>query len=165
MLLEFTGICQHCAEEVSVVVLDGQVIDKCHACSEIPFAVNKVKGLIYVVSNPNQTGVKIGLTTKSLDQRIKSLNTTGVAGSFVPIAIFPSNRPKLDEQKVHDKLTKFRIAKEHFDLEPVDAVLKAYRALNKRKPIFYDPYHEETFGLRLEQAKVQMKLRLRGKRE
>jgi hypothetical protein len=162
MLIEISGVCQHCAAEVKVLMLNGEPLDRCAACGQVPLAARFVKGLIYIVSNPNQTGVKIGLTTKTMEQRLKSLSSTGVPGEFVPVAIFPSERPAQDEKKVHEKLRRFHLSKEHFDLSPVEAVLGAYRALNKRRPIFFDSAIEETFRLKLEEAKIQMKLRLRG---
>jgi hypothetical protein len=162
MLLEIIGICQHCAEEVKVLVLNGEPLDRCNACGEPPFGVRQVKGLIYVVSNPHQVGVKVGLTTKSMEQRLKELSSTGVPGDFEPIAIFPSDRPKADEKRVHDKLKRFNIAKEHFDLDPIEAVVKAYRALNRRTPIFFDDEKRSTFELMLEHARTEMQLRLRG---
>ena len=163
MLYEFFGICQNCADEISITIHNGELLENCKSCKEVPFSLKHYKGLIYVVSNPNQSGVKIGLTTKTVETRIKNLNSTGVPGSFVPIVIFPSDRPKADEKKIHEKLTKKKIAKEHFDLEPVEAALKCYRTLNRRKPIFYDKDIEERFYLKLEQDRIEMKLRLKGK--
>lgn len=162
MLIEISGICQHCAADVKILMLNGEAIDDCGACNKSPFAPKRINGLVYVVSNPNQTGVKVGLTTKTMEQRLKSLNSTGVPGDFTPIAIFPSERPRADERRVHDKLRRYHIAKEHFDLEPIEAVLGAYRALNRRRPIFFDPELEETFHLKLDEAKIRMRLRLRG---
>ena len=162
MLMEVSGICQHCAGKVKVLMLNGEAIDACGGCGENPFVSRMVKGLVYIVSNPNQKGVKVGLTTKSMEDRLRSLNSTGVPGDFVPIAIFPSERPRADEERVHEKLRKYNLAKEHFDLDPVEAVLKAYRALNKRTPIFFDSSLQETFYLKLEEARIAMQLRLRG---
>jgi hypothetical protein len=162
MLIELFGVCQHCATEVKLLVLDGTTIDDCSGCGQNPFALRRVKGIIYILSNDHQVGVKIGLTKKTLEQRIKNLESTGVPGKFTKIAIFPSDKPEVDEKRVHEKLRRYKITKEHFQLEPVDAVLGAYRALNKRKPIFYDKSIEETFNLKLEEAKIKMKLRLRG---
>jgi hypothetical protein len=116
------------------------------------------------VSNPNQVGVKIGMTKKSIRQRLKSLNgNTAVAGKFEPVAIFPSDKPEADEKRVHKKVERQTIAKEHYDLEPVEATLKAYRALNYRRPIFFDRETEETFDLRVEEDRIKMKLKLKGK--
>ncbi|HAT3892524.1 TPA: GIY-YIG nuclease family protein [Legionella pneumophila] len=162
MLIEFIGICQHCAGEIKILSLDGITIEDCSSCGQLPFIIKKVNGIIYILSNDHQIGVKIGLTKKTLEQRIKSLESTGVPGKFNKIAIFPSDKPEADEKRIHEKLRKHKISKEHFQLEPIDAVLGAYRALNKRKPIFYDKHLEETFKLKLEEAKIKMKLRLRG---
>jgi hypothetical protein len=164
MLLEVSGICQHCAEDVRLLVLNDTILGACKACQESALEVKRVPGIVYVVSNNNQRGVKIGHTTKSIQQRLKSLSGTGVPGAFETIAIFPSQRPRSDEQKVHEKLKRHNLEKEHFDLDPVDAVLKTYRALNRRQPIFFDEVIEETFQLRLDEARIKMKLRLSGQR-
>jgi hypothetical protein len=100
MLFELQSIFQHCAEEIKVLVHNGDVVDDCPKCSQQPVAIRPIKGLIYVVRNANQNEVKIGLTTKPMEQRLKSLNSTGVPGDFEPIAIFPSDRPKFDEKRV-----------------------------------------------------------------
>ena len=96
-MYEVNGVCRHCAAEVSVIVNHGETFDRCPDCNDAPFAVRKFKGLVYIVSNTNHRGVKIGMTEKTVEQRIKSLNSTGVLGAFKPIAIFPSDRPKIDE--------------------------------------------------------------------
>jgi hypothetical protein len=162
MLYEITAICQKCADPIVTLIYDGEVLERCASCGDLPFSVRAISGIIYVVRNPNQKGVKIGITNKSVEQRIKTLNSTGVAGRFQPIAIFPSERPAFDEKRVHDRLRKYRIEKEHFDLEPADAVLQAYRALNKRNPIFHDEAVKEQFHLKREQARIEMKLKLSG---
>lgn len=164
MLFEVKGICKHCAEEVSVLVHNGSATSKCEACGESPFQIETIKGVVYVVKNPNQRGVKIGITSKTVEDRIKALNSTGVPGRFEPVAIFPSPTPRKHEKKVHEKLAKHRIEKEHFDLESVDAALKVFRILNKNiKPIFYDDDTRDTFKLKLEKARIEMQLRLKGK--
>ncbi len=163
MLYEFTGICQNCSSEIRTIVHNGEILENCQDCKEFPFGLKKYKGVIYVVSNPNQTGVKIGFTERTIDQRLKSLSSTGVPGKFQSIVIFPSNRPKTDEKKIHEKLKKKKIEKEHFDLSPVEAALKCYKFLNKRKPIFYDKNIEESFWLRFKQAQIEMELRKKGK--
>ena len=103
MLYEYTGICQHCAEDITGIIHQGKLLEQCHKCKDWPIGFRKIAGLIYVVSNPHQVGVKVGLTTKPIEQRIKGLNSTGVPGSFIPIALFPSDKPKVDEKRVHSK--------------------------------------------------------------
>lgn len=165
MLFEIKGICQNCAENVNVLIHNGRPISQCAACGEDPFQIGEIAGVVYVVKNQNQKGVKIGITSKTVEQRIKQLSSTGVPGQFYPIAIFPSATPKKHEKRVHEKLIKQKLDKEHFDIEPVDAVLKVYRTLNKNiTPIFYDDDIKETFNLELEKAKIEMTLRLKGKR-
>lgn len=165
MLYEFNGICCHCAEEVNILIHNGNITSYCPACGDEPFRVDRVVGLIYIVKNDNQRGVKIGKTTKSVEERIKRLSSTGVPGDFYPVAIFPSSDPSRHEKKVHEKLKRYRIEKEHFDLESIEAVLKVYRTLNKRiAPIFYDDELRKTFDLELERARVEMELKLRGKK-
>ena len=165
MIYEIKGICRHCASEVSVIIHNGNIIGECPDCKEDPFDVSKISGVVYIVSNKNQRGVKIGITTKSVEERIKQLNSTGVPGKFEPIAIFPSDNLKKHERKIHDKLTRCRIEKEHFDIDPVDAVLKSYRTLNKSiNPIFYDDDIQDTFKLKLEHARIEMELKLKGKK-
>ncbi len=166
MLFEIKGICQNCAETVNVLVHNGLPISQCPSCNEDPFEVEKIAGVVYIVKNKNQIGVKIGQTSKTVEERMKQLSSTGVAGKFEPIAIFPSTNPKKDEKRAHEKLIKKKLEKEHFDLEPVEAVLKVYRTFNKRiTPIFYDDDIKETFYLELEKAKIEMQLKLKGKKK
>lgn len=162
MFYQVDGICQHCRKSVSALGRDFSILDTCPECGMEPFGIKRFAGLVYVVSNPNQSGVKIGMTEKTIDQRIKGLNSSGVPGSFQPIAVFPSKRPRQDEKRIHDKLARKRIAKEHFDLEPIDAVLKCFRILNRRNPVFFDDELQEKFCKRLEIAKLEMQLRLKG---
>lgn len=165
MLYEFQGVCHHCAESITVIIHNGEIMADCPGCNQAPFSIRPIAGLVYVISNPNQKGVKVGYTKKTVEERIKQLNSTGVPGKFIAIAIFPSDKPLEAEKRVHKKMMKYRIEKEHFDLEPINAVLNAYRALNKKvEPIFYDQSIKRKFFLELEAARIKMQLRLEGKR-
>ena len=164
MLYEFSGVCQSCATQVAIRIHNDKLIEKCPGCGEEPFSLRRYKGLVYIISNPNQTGVKIGMTETSLENRMKQLSSaTGVPGKFVPIVIFPSDNPKKDEKKVHDKLAKYKLAKEHFEIGADDAALAAYRALNRREAIFYNEDVKGRFNIKLKQAALEMDMRLRGK--
>jgi hypothetical protein len=164
MICEIKGLCPECLEETFVLVHNEKIITQCTHCKATPFEFNRIEGVVYVVKNQNQSGVKIGLTRKTVEQRCKSLSSSGVAGTFEPIAIFPTDNPKKHEKIVHEKLSRYRLDKEHFNLGTVEASLRVYRALNKRiEPIFYDDGIKETFQLELEKAKIEMKLRLKGK--
>jgi len=160
VLIEVSGKCQSCSAEAKILLDHGKSDDTCESCGNPPFGYKKMEGVIYVVHNRHQQGVKVGLTTKSIQERIKHLSSTGVPGIFEIVAIFPPDKPKADEKKVHEKLQRYNLAKEHFQLDPIEAVLKAYRAL-KREPIFYDKSLENTFKLKREQARIEMQLRLK----
>ncbi len=165
MLFEIKGICMHCAESVNLLLHNGEVRGACPSCGNDPFDIAQIAGIVYVVKNENQIGVKIGQTTKTVEQRAKSLSSTGVPGKFYPIAIFPSSNPKKHEAMAHSKLAKKRIEKEHFNLEPVDAALGVYRALNRKiDPIFYCPDIQKQFNLHLEKARIEMEIKLNGRR-
>ena len=160
MLYEIKGICNNCAEEYKIIISDSDTYGICPDCGQQPIKFKKFNGMVYVISNPNQRGVKVGLTSKDIDTRVKQLNTTGVVGKFSKIALFPSDRPKTDEKKAHNKLKKFQIVKEHFELTPTEAVLYIFRALNRREPIFYDKEVEREFNDELEKARVKMQKNL-----
>ncbi|MFN5173549.1 MAG: GIY-YIG nuclease family protein [Holosporaceae bacterium] len=162
MIIEISGKCKNCGSDYKNLVDHGKSKDPCQYCGEQPFDCKIIEGIIYIVSNPNQTGVKIGYTNKPIHERLKGLNSTGVPGEFGIIAIFPSAKAKVEEKKVHKKLIRYNLSKEHFDLDPIDAVLKASREL-KRDPIFYNKSYEEAFNLKREQARIDMKIRLQGK--
>ena len=164
MIFEIKALCPQCLEETFILVHNEKIITQCTHCKAIPFEFNRIEGVVYVVKNKNQSGVKIGLTRKTVEQRCKSLSSSGVAGTFEPIAIFPTDNPRKHEKIVHEKLAKFRLDKEHFNLGTVEASLRVYRALNKRiEPIFYNDGIKETLKLELDKAKIEMKLRLQGK--
>jgi ssDNA-binding Zn-finger/Zn-ribbon topoisomerase 1 len=160
MIYEIKGRCEICAEEYKIIISDSNTFGICPDCGEQPIKFKKFKGMVYVISNPNQGGVKVGLTSKDIDSRVKQLNTTGVVGKFSKIAVFPSDRPEKDEKKAHDKLKKYKWEKEHFDLSPTEAVLKIYRALNYREPIFYDKGIEREFMVGVEEARKKMQKQL-----
>lgn len=128
MLYEFTGVCQNCANEISITVHNDTQLSNCLGCGESPFSLKKYKGLVYIVKNEFIPGVKIGMTERTVEARLKSLNNTSVPGKFECLAIFPTDRPKKDEERIHSKLIKHKLDKEHFNLTPIDALLKSYRA-------------------------------------
>ena len=164
MIYEIKGLCPQCLEETFVLVHNDKIITQCPNCKASPFDFNRIEGVVYVVKNQNQTGVKIGLTRKTVEQRCKSLSSSGVAGVFEPMAIFPTDNPRKHEKVVHDKLSRHKLDKEHFNLNVLDAILKVYRSLNKRvEPIFYDDNLKDRFHLELEKARIEMQLRLKGK--
>ena len=160
MLYEIKGVCHYCAADYKIIISDSATHGICPECYEKPVKFKKFKGMVYIISNPNQTGVKVGLTTKDINTRLKQLSSTGVPGRFNLIVLFPSDKPKEDEKKAHNKLKKYYLDKEHFDITQTEAVLSVYRALNRRAPIFYDKQVELEFHAELENARKEMSKKL-----
>ena len=84
-------------------------------------------GFIYILSNPSMPGVfKVGLTTNSVRQRIKDLNTTGIPKSFQAEKIFHIRETHLKavEQLAHKKLKNKDLhhGKEFFEGSLIDCV-------------------------------------------
>ena len=139
MIYEISGICQNCRGAVEVVVEHNRGKIICQSCKQEPFKVRPFNGVIYVCSVPSQKGlVKVGKTTKTAETRAKGLSTSGVAGKFKVLAVFPSRRLNSDEKKAHDKLQRYHHFKEHFKIDPAEAIAKIRSALNRREPIIYD---------------------------
>ena len=163
MLYELKGICQVCGRDYKLVIPDKKKIDSCDNCGNPPLEFKNFQGVIYIISHPNQIGVKVGLTTNDIDKRVQQLESTGVPGKFNKVAIFPSSRPKQDEKKAHQALKKCYLAKEHFQITPTEAVLKVHKALNYRIPIFFDNQIEQEFNEEKEKRRTLMQSRLKGK--
>lgn len=160
MLYEIKGVCHYCAAEYKIIISDDETHGICPECGENPIKFKKFKGLIYIINNPNQTGLKVGLTTKDINLRLKQLSGTGVPGKFSLMAVFPSDNPKYDEKKAHDRLKKYYLDKEHFDISALDATLNVYRALNRRTPIIYDKQLEDDFNIEIEKSRALINERL-----
>jgi formylglycine-generating enzyme required for sulfatase activity len=91
----------------------------CPACGK------KLVGHVYVLSNPAMTGLlKIGSTERTVQERVVELNSTGVPVPFEVEAVFNSQNPFEDEQKVHQTLRASRLNsnREFFSVELKDAV-------------------------------------------
>lgn len=82
---------RHCATEYSLAVHNEELLNGCPDCDESPFGLETHAGLVYIVKNPNQTGVKNGMTERTIEARLNSLNTSSVPGRFEDVAIFASD--------------------------------------------------------------------------
>jgi hypothetical protein len=167
MISKFSGKCQHCAANYEILEMDGQFHGKCLECEGQPLKNKKFKGLIYILSNPHNEGVKIGFTTNSLDTRVKQLRSAGVNGVLKKIAFWPSDNPNKLEKKVHGKLERFWIkesfGKEFYKLGPIEACVKV-KNIVKKPPIFIRSEDEEAYLLVLKRNRIEMELRLNGKK-
>ncbi len=72
--------------------------------------MSKVKGLIYILSNPEMQGlVKIGQTQRTVEERVAELSSgTGVPAPYEIEAIFDSKNPIKAEKRIHAALAAYR---------------------------------------------------------
>ncbi len=132
---QVTLTCAHCKNETRAILSNGVSGAICNSCGAKVLKAKRFDGVVYVLSHPKVSGVKIGMTQHDVFKRAKQISGTGVPGDFIVMAAFPSVNPTKDERKVHDKLSRFRMAKEHFELDAVIAVAKVRTILN-REPVF-----------------------------
>jgi len=112
---------------------DNLFCSKCKAKFDL-LAVEQVKGLLYILSNPSMPGLlKIGMTEGDVSDRITQLSSgTGVAEPFVLEASITSTDPLRDERLVHERLAPYRKPKrEFFELSVPDAVATLQQALSR----------------------------------
>ena len=109
----------------------------CPYCHRILCTIIPIVGRIYVLSNPSMPDlIKIGYTTRSIDERLQELSTTNVPTPFKVEAVYSSVAPLNDEKNIQDALGKHRLLKnrEFFHLAPAKAVELISRLL-RRPPI------------------------------
>ena len=109
---------------------------KCPSCSRVLAKTDRFSGIVYVLSNPAFDHLlKIGFTTRSIDERIAQLNGTNIPESFECVAAFHSHDPQADEKRIHVRLSQFRAKKnrEFFKVSPSMAI-QACQTLIGRKP-------------------------------
>lgn len=93
-------------------------------------------GYLYVLSNEFSPGLlKIGFTTKSVEERASELYTTGVPTRFTIDYKIKITDPNFWESKVHKALADKKINKEWFKLSLEDAI-KVINAVVGSEPIF-----------------------------
>ncbi len=85
---------------------------------------NKTQGWVYVLTNPDIIGkVKIGHTTRSVEERIKELSAaSGVPHPFVLFHTQPFQNSEKTEKLIHAFLSPYRDKKEFFMIAPERAM-------------------------------------------
>jgi len=134
---QVTLICAECRCESKAILSNAVSEALCGACGAKVLKARRFAGVVYVMSHRKVSGVKIGMTRHDVFRRAKQISGTGVPGHFTVMAAFPSSNPMKDERKVHERLVRAHLAKEHFELDPVVAVAKVRSILN-REPAFLD---------------------------
>ena len=136
--------CINCHELNKIILGEAQGKFLCSSCKTCLIEQHKILkgGYIYLLSNPAMPRlVKIGYCRKSVEERVKELNSaTGVPKPFLIEAYFISESPEEDEKKVHREISKYRLEnREFFDLSVAKAVETVGRILGSR-PVYLNEY-------------------------
>lgn len=108
----------------SMAVRQSPVMDECIQFAEE--AMNEHMqarhGKIYIAFNETYPSIiKIGRTSKSIDEREKSLNSAGVIGKLRMIGWCETHDSILTETYIHQRLKEFSHEKEFFNITPESA--------------------------------------------
>ncbi|NWH06885.1 GIY-YIG nuclease family protein [Desulfobacter latus] len=130
--------CSNCQQQYQFIKDEKSAFSiKCEQCGNTLVDISPINGYIYILSNPSMPDLlKIGFTTRSVDERIAELNSsTGVPENFVLEAYFCSNTPENDERLLHIELSNYRInnSREFFRISVLDAI-KEVEAILGRSP-------------------------------
>ncbi len=77
-------------------------------------------GYVYILSNPLFPGIyKVGMTVRSVPERIRELASTGVPAKFEAVAYYQVKHPRRVERKAHELLNTYRVSgdREFFDVD------------------------------------------------
>ena len=78
-------------------------------------------GIVYVITNPEMTGlVKIGRTDKTIEQRLRDLDSTGIPVPFECVAAWEFENAKAVEATLHRAFADHRVrqSREFFRIQP-----------------------------------------------
>lgn len=101
------------------------------------------KGYVYILSNPSMPGLlKIGKTTRSVEQRCCELYVTGVPTPFEVVAEMKAPDCGELERYVHRALASFRVsdAREFFAVEASKAVLELENGHNEQVELLVEEF-------------------------
>ena len=130
--------CHECGKDVELILSDLKRRLNCPDCDAVVIKAQKAKGYIYVISNPRFDGVKIGMTEKSVEARVKSLRTAGVPMKPKIEGYFISHNVQQDEKKAHEKLRRYHLEREHFSIDAVTALIRLANTFG-REPMYMRP--------------------------
>lgn len=103
------------------------------------------KGFVYVLTNPSMPGlVKIGMTTRSVEERAEELYTSGVPERFEVAYYTPSPDCEELERAVHESLSKQRKngSREFFEVSTLQAERVVQNELMEQVRAFVSEYTE-----------------------
>lgn len=125
-MLEIAIECSGCRRRLrlSVSGRDSQSVI-CPSCGKALFVVRPISGYVYALSNSAMPDlVKIGCTTRSVEERTIELNSaTGVPSPFTIERYCESMDPPDDETSIHRRLSAHRVkSKEFFRISAREAL-------------------------------------------
>jgi hypothetical protein len=109
---------------------------RCSRCQNVILDYTPIQGYVYVLSNVLMQGlIKIGFTTRDVEQRVAELNSaTGVPGPFNIEAIFPTEAPEIHEQQVHKQLAEDRVKGKEFFKKDLPTTLRLITEICGSRP-------------------------------
>jgi hypothetical protein len=127
---EIVVTCRYCLAQNRIRLPGKRLSDpRCGKCDKLLLKIVAYVGHFYILSNTAMPQLlKIGMTTKGVDARIKELQqATGVPGKFVLEGAFPAFDPRRMEKEIHAILKPYRETgnKEFFRISIREAMLHA----------------------------------------
>jgi len=108
---------------------------KCPTCSGSLAVIKPLLGIVYIVSNPRMPGLlKIGCTTRAVEERLSELNrSTSAPAPFVLEAFFYSEHPYEDEKVIHLRLAGAKLKDREFFEIGLEEALSVCELVCKRR--------------------------------
>lgn len=153
--------CPTCQIQSTLILTDNTKSANCDECGEQILNFRRFDGCVYVLKNAKVEGVKIGMTSGDVFSRAKQISGTGVPGNFQVVAAFHSRNPRKDEKKIHTKLARLNIEKEHFNIDPVKAVAKVRTTLG-RDWVYLKPQYRQEVEALIEEQRMKAAARFSG---
>jgi len=141
--LEIT--CYHCKATLSYVLADQAMPLRCSGCNTVVGKATPTSGYLYALRNNSMPGLlKVGFTTRSVQERVAELNSsTATPSPFNVVFFFACTQPQKDEALCHTALATYRLneAREFFRIPETDALLMLRKTLS-RTEVFLDTPQE-----------------------
>lgn len=153
--------CSACDYQNTLILTDKTKTASCEHCEDSLLTFRRFDGCVYVLKNSKVEGVKIGMTSGDVFSRAKQISGTGVPGNFQVVAAFHSRNARKDEKKIHTKLARLNIEKEHFNIDPVKAVVKVRTTLG-RDWVYLKPQYRNEVEALIEEQRASAAARFSG---
>lgn len=114
---------------------------RCARCKIIIVEQHVVSGYVYVFKKESMPGIlKIGMTTRTVEERIGELNGTNVPTPFQLVLKMWSQQPDIDEALVHERLQEYRVStsREFFRCEE-DVALRVMKEVMNEIGRYFEP--------------------------